>query len=277
MATYMKPLADLVEDHCLTNGHDEKHGERILALAADPALAGAKYHPTERMWDTTAASIISLAEKQIAHEDEVANEPAAWTPQEEARSKAAKLAFGKKGADAPLKHRADFRRLLIEQGATPKEADAELEATAKKFGTSLASLAPGRTPKEFKRPESLSDIGNDGDGGKRSAAAGKPERSEGARKPSNGPDAELEALADEACVSLKAQGELYKRDPIKCAVLLAERGLALGQLATVKRPGSPNQSRNPWSAAGWNEAEQLRITKVSPKMAADLMLAARKK
>jgi hypothetical protein len=268
MAEFIKPLEDIVDDHCIQNSKDEKHRERILALAADPVLMGQKYHPSERMWDSVAASIISLAEKQIAHEDEVANVPAAWTPQQEAKHTARKLAFGKSGQDAPLKHRADFRRLLIEQGATPKEADAELERTAKVFGTSLASLAPGRTPKEFKRPESIADIGKPESG--RESDSGKSKE----RKPSNGPDAELAALADAAQFSLKAQGELFRKNPVECVALLAERGLQLGQLSAAKRPG--NRSSNPWSSEGWNEKEQLRITRVSPKMASDLMRAARK-
>jgi hypothetical protein len=220
-----------------------------------------KFYSSKREPRATVHAAIRNVWDQIKHDREVASVPAVETPQQEAKRKAAKLAFGKKGIDAPLKHRADFRKLLIEQGATPREADAELEQTAKAFGTSLASLAPGRTPAAFKK---LEDVLAPDKGSEKSNV--RP------RLLSNGPNAELEALADAAMYSLKSQGELYRRDPIAAAQLLAARGLAIGQLAQAKKPSTGN----PWKAEFWSEKEQRRLMKTMPSMAASLMAAARK-
>jgi hypothetical protein len=261
-------LGAVVNPHTVLMGGEtmtEKDADEIRKMILTGALGDDhKFYESKRERRGTVHAVIRNAYHQLNHDREVAATTVVIeTPEQERLRKATKSAFGK---TPTLAARGELVKVLTEQGRTPREAQAELERIAKAFGADLHNLQPGRTPKEFKKPrDPLADDGDDdGDSGK-----GKE------RKPSNGPDAKLEALADEACVSLKAQGELYKRDPIKCAVLLAERGLALGQLATVRRTGSPDHSKNPW--ANGDVAEQQRITKVNPKMAASLMLAARKK
>ena len=88
---------------------------------------------------------------------------------------------------------------------------------------------------------------------------------------------DLEQLADEACTSLAAQGRLYKIDPVKAAQLLAERGLALGQLGKPKKSGTEDHRANPWSAnykGGDAEAERVRIIQRLGTKAAQAMAKA---
>jgi hypothetical protein len=59
------------------------------------------------------------------------------TPEKLERIEAAKLAFGKRGQDAPLRHRGEFLK---------KYGEAEFEIERAKWGVNLKSLAPGKNP-----------------------------------------------------------------------------------------------------------------------------------
>jgi hypothetical protein len=124
----------------------------IRAMLTSGSL-GYKPDLRTREYTGTIRQALAQAWQQVQFDREVAAKPALETPAQTALREAVKLAFGKKGADAPLRHRGALRTLLIAQGATPRDADAKLAEIAAQFGTSLATLKPGKTPPAFKKPK----------------------------------------------------------------------------------------------------------------------------
>jgi hypothetical protein len=125
----------------------------IVAMSQFPGMSDAKLaevvalaHETSRALDGVGAniqprssqeSLLSMAYRQILEAEKAAAGPKAWTSADLEKVQDAAMAFGKRGQDAPLKHRGEYVK---------KYGVAAYEAERAKWGASASNFASGKNP-----------------------------------------------------------------------------------------------------------------------------------